>query len=72
MTHAVTFTAGNFWPVSNRYENWLIDQFGHKWDTKEWTAGWPTMYGSKTYYVAVKDPAVFTMMLLAVGDNNAD
>lgn len=78
MRYSVVFdTRTNEWPNYAPYEHWLTERLGHQWTTNEWRGGWPTMYGSRygsrKYYIAVKDPSILTMMALAMGETvNAD
>jgi hypothetical protein len=73
MRYAVVFDHSDGWPNYGPYESWLRERFGPPWTTNEWRGGWPTMYGSKKYYIAVKDPSILTMMALAMGETvNAD
>jgi hypothetical protein len=69
MRYAVAFNTKDGWPNSHPYEHWLTERLGHhNWGiSSEWMSGWPTMYGSRNYYVAVKDPSILTLMALAVG-----
>lgn len=67
MRHALVFDIENGWPNCHAYEEWLKKRYGWYWSSDSWIAGWPTMYGNRKYYVAVKDPAVLTMMMLALG-----
>jgi hypothetical protein len=67
MRHALAFDTKDGWPNNIPYESWLRERYGHYWSSDVWIGGWPTMYGYRKYYVAVKDPAVLTMMMLALG-----
>ena len=67
MRYAIMFAPDGGWPNYMPYEAWLTERYGHKWSTNEWRGGWPTMYGKRNYYIAVKDPSILTMMALALG-----
>jgi hypothetical protein len=72
MRYAIKFDHANGWPNYMPYEQWIRERLGHhNWGiTSEWMSGWPTMYGSRNYYIAVKDPSILTMMALALGEVN--
>jgi hypothetical protein len=69
MRYAVVFEREDGW-YTRPYEDWLRERFGPPWTTNEWRSGWPTMYGTTKYYIAVKDPGILTMMALALGEIN--
>lgn len=72
MRYAMVFDHSNGWPNYYPYEAWLKERYGYSWETDEWRGGWPTMYGNKKYYIAVKEPGILTMMALALGETVDD
>lgn len=70
MRYAIKFDQVNGWPNYMPYEQWLIKRLGHhNWGRSgDWMSGWPSVYGARNYYIAVKDPSILTMMALALGD----
>ena len=63
MQCAIVFDNG-YTMETSRYEKWLTERLGGRWDKQDWVSGYPTIYKSCKYYIAVKDPAVLTMMAL--------
>lgn len=66
MRYAIIFETG-YTVESNRYENWLTDRYGSRWAERDWISGYPMIYRSAKYYIAVKDSAILTMMALTFG-----
>lgn len=71
MQYAIVFEKG-YDIFANRYELWLTERYGSRWKEQEWIGGYPAIYKYAKYYIAVKDPAILTMMALTfteLGDN---
>ena len=62
MQYAIVSDGYN-WQTS-KYERWLMETVGSRYNVDDWIGGFPNYYSSHKYYIAVKDPAILTMMAL--------
>ena len=67
MQYAIVFDSG-YSIYTSRYEHWLTERYGSRWIEQDWISGYPAIYKTRKYYIAVKDPAILTMMALTFNE----
>lgn len=53
------------WESINTVETWMKTRYGSKLKEVDWISGFADVYKSKKYYIAFKDPAIITMIMLS-------